>query len=420
MFKEIFEEETYLKHGIVVREGDCIFDVGANIGLFTLSMGQKHKDITIYAFEPLPPIFEALRVNMALYGLNVKLFDCGLSNEARSDTFTYYPSASLLSGRFADAEEERETIKAFLQHQEQQEDSEALDAVLTNSLTSERFTCRMKTLSDVIHENAIQRIDLLKIDVEKGELDVLAGIENADWSKIKQLVIEVHDIEDRLTRITELLERHDYSVTIEQDALLEGSGLYNVYASRTLQHRETSNTNIETTAAWNSPNLLLNDLRRLLTEKLPSYMVPSALFLLDALPLTANGKLDHRSLPLERKTSRQDAFVAPATEIEQTVAAIWQKVLQVERVGVEDNFFDLGGHSFLLIKVYRDLQKVFDRQFEITQMLKYPTISSLTKYLTGEGNGDASWQKDDRTEMWNAGQIRLKQRLAQRQQQIAV
>jgi amino acid adenylation domain-containing protein/FkbM family methyltransferase len=421
MFKEIFEEETYLKHGIVIRAGDCIFDVGANIGLFSLSAGLKHKDVRIYAFEPMPPIFEALRINTALYDLNVKLFDCGLSNESKSDTFTYYPFASLLSGRFADAEAERESIKAFLQHQtsEEENDEAALDALLTNRLASERFTCRMKTLSEVIREHRIQQIDLLKIDVEKGELDVLAGINESDWARIRQIVIEVHDIDDRLKKIAALLEGHGYNVAIEQDAMLEGSGLYNVYASSKSQ--EFSNTrhetDVETASASNNPDLLLNDVRRLLKDKLPSYMVPSAFVLLDTLPLTANGKLDRRALPSPNaEIARGNNFVAPATEIEQTVAAIWQKVLQVEKVGIEDNFFDLGGHSFLLIKVYHELKNVFERQFEITELLKYPTISSLTKYLAGDGNGQASWQGDDRTDTWNAGQSRLKQRLIQRQQ----
>jgi acyl carrier protein len=274
----------------------------------------------------------------------------------------------------------------------------------------------MKTLSEVIRENSVQRIDLLKIDVEKGELDVLAGINSRDWSRIRQIVIEVHDIDDRLEKITKLLESHGYNVNIEQDAMLEGSRLYNVYASGPIEPRPcSSESKIE--IAWTSPDLLLNDVRSELREKLPSYMVPSALVLLDALPVTANGKLDRRALPSpDGEASRINSFVAPATEIEQTVAAIWQKVLKVERVGTEDNFFDLGGHSFLLIKVYHELQKVFNRQFEITELLKYPTISSLTGYLASEENGRKSWQGDDRTETWNAGQSRLKQRLGQRRQ----
>ena len=95
MYKEIFEEQTYWKHGITLNEGDCIFDVGANIGLFTLFVGHMCKNAVIYAFEPIPPVFDVLRINTALYGLNVKLFDCGLSNVTKRRAFTYYPHISM-------------------------------------------------------------------------------------------------------------------------------------------------------------------------------------------------------------------------------------------------------------------------------------------------------------------------------------
>ena len=91
MYKEIFEERTYARHGITLRERACIFDVGANIGLFTLFAGRMCKDAVIYAFEPIQPVFDVLRVNTELYGLNAKLFNCGLSNVAKSEMVTYYP-----------------------------------------------------------------------------------------------------------------------------------------------------------------------------------------------------------------------------------------------------------------------------------------------------------------------------------------
>src|SRR5262249_37571446 len=118
MYKEMFEEQTYWKHGITLNEGDCIFDVGANIGLFTLFVGHMCKNAAIYAFEPIPPVFDVLRLNTALYGLNVKLFDCGLSEVTTRRTFTYYPHISIISGCYADGTQEREIIKSFLRNQE--------------------------------------------------------------------------------------------------------------------------------------------------------------------------------------------------------------------------------------------------------------------------------------------------------------
>ncbi len=186
LYGEIFEAQTYLRHGIRLEAGACIFDVGANIGMFSLFAGQVCPDATIYAFEPLPPIFEVLRLNAALYGLDAKLFDCGLAGAPASATFAYYPHASVMSGRYVDADQEREVIKSFVLNQQRQEGGSAgpgdplLDEVIAERLNSERYTCRLRTISDVICEHAVQRIDLLKIDVQKSELEVLAGIQADD------------------------------------------------------------------------------------------------------------------------------------------------------------------------------------------------------------------------------------------------
>jgi len=314
VYKEIFEEKAYLSHGITLHDGDCIFDVGANIGLFALFMGQIVKKAVIYAFEPLHPIFEVLRINMALYGLNVRLFECGLSNEAKRETFTYYPYVSIISGRFADAMKEREVMKTFLLNaQEESADetalsSQELDDLLKERLVSEQFTCQVKTLSEVMHENDIERIDLLKIDVEKSELDVLAGIQEDDWPKIRQLVVEVHDIDGRLEQITALLERHRYDLTVGQDAMLKDTGLYNVYAVRPRnewgQTGEKSGPPTRVVMpTWNSPDILVRDIRHFLAEKLPEYMVPATFMLMDALPLTPSGKVDHRLLPIPGRST---------------------------------------------------------------------------------------------------------------------
>jgi len=103
---------------------------------------------------------------------------------------------------------------------------------LEERFRSEIFDCRLRPLSEVIQEQGIERIDLLKVDVQKSELDVLSGIEAADWPKIKQIVIEVHDLGGRLNKITSLLKQRGFNVKIEQDAMYEGSVLYNLFATK--------------------------------------------------------------------------------------------------------------------------------------------------------------------------------------------
>jgi amino acid adenylation domain-containing protein len=143
-----------------------------------------------------------------------------------------------------------------------------------------------------------------------------------------------------------------------------------------------------------SDNVFVNELRNFLKEKLPEYMVPSSFVLLDAMPLTPNGKVDRNALPeLARLLPKVEAgYIAPQTEAERTIATIWQEVLHIDQVSVHHNFFDLGGHSLHIIQVHNKLQEIFQRGISITQMFQHPTISSLAKYLSHEQNEQSSIQ----------------------------
>lgn len=132
------------------------------------------------------------------------------------------------------------------------------------------------------------------------------------------------------------------------------------------------------------PTPSVSDLRSFLKQKLVEYMVPSAFVKLKALPLTPNGKIDRLSLPApeQARPELEENFVAPSTEVEQTIATLWQEILHVEKVGINDNFFELGGHSLLLVQVHSKLQGVFNGDVSITDLFKYPTISLLANYLS--------------------------------------
>jgi amino acid adenylation domain-containing protein len=126
-----------------------------------------------------------------------------------------------------------------------------------------------------------------------------------------------------------------------------------------------------------------SELRRFLLEKLPDYMVPAAFVLLDAMPLTPNGKVDRRSLPIPGKVrpELEKAFVAPRTPIEQALAEIWAEVLDIEQVGIHDNFFELGGDSIRSIQVLaRATAKGLS--FSLAQIFQHQTIESLAQEIT--------------------------------------
>ena len=124
------------------------------------------------------------------------------------------------------------------------------------------------------------------------------------------------------------------------------------------------------------------DLRDRLRTSLPDYMVPSAIVLLPALPLTPNGKVDRNALPLLEGTRQSSApFMSPRTETEHRLAELWQELLHVERVGLDDNFFDLGGHSLLVVQLHSRLRAMFGDQVSVIDLFKLPTVRVLAQAL---------------------------------------
>lgn len=141
-----------------------------------------------------------------------------------------------------------------------------------------------------------------------------------------------------------------------------------------------------------------SELRNFLKKRLPQYMVPSVFVMLDTLPLTPNGKVNRKALPYPENLRLESAtaYVGPQTEVEHTIATVWQEVLGIEKVGMHDNFFDLGGHSILMVQVHKKLQEVFKRDFLMTEMFKYPTISSLVEYLSSRQSEQTSHQQSQK------------------------
>jgi hypothetical protein len=124
------------------------------------------------------------------------------------------------------------------------------------------------------------------------------------------------------------------------------------------------------------------ELRRFLHDSLPDYMVPTAFVTLAAMPLTPNGKVDREALPAP-DPSRQigDDYAAPQTELQRRVALIWQELLGVERVGLDDNFFDLGGHSLLVVQLHGRLNDISSAAPSVIDLFKFSTVRALADQL---------------------------------------
>jgi acyl carrier protein len=114
-----------------------------------------------------------------------------------------------------------------------------------------------------------------------------------------------------------------------------------------------------------------------LSKRLPEYMVPAAYVRLDALPLTPNGKVDRRALSAPELASSDEEYVAPRTPVEEVLAGIWAEVLRLERVGVHDSFFALGGHSLLIMRLLAEIQAAFDLDISIRTVFSMPTLEAM-------------------------------------------
>jgi len=128
---------------------------------------------------------------------------------------------------------------------------------------------------------------------------------------------------------------------------------------------------------------LISQLRSLLKERLPNFMIPAAIVVLEALPLTANGKVDRRALPAPdgSRHELEESLVAPRTSLEELVARSWSQILGIEQVGIHDDFFALGGHSLLAMQVISHLRAVLQVEVPLYRFLEAPTVAQLAEIL---------------------------------------
>jgi FkbM family methyltransferase len=242
-YKEIFVSGAYQNPLIKIKDGDAILDVGANIGLFMHYITRQCARSTIYAFEPIPRICKVLAENArSISGHDVHVFSCGLSDKPGEATFTFLRNVTARSTMYPEfspadesmrgkAREEQFMLQTFgeLPSAPLRWAIGALPTFARRSLAratvkfharKRQITCPLKTLSQIIDENKIERIDLLKIDVEGAERDVLRGIEPRHWPLIHQFIIEIHPGPgDVLADVRKVLEDRGFRTSISDQTL---------------------------------------------------------------------------------------------------------------------------------------------------------------------------------------------------------
>ncbi len=286
----------------------------------------------------------------------------------------------MLSGFYADAAKERSVVEAYVRNQQGGANAlgDQVGELIDERLKAKTVSAELRTLSRVIAEQKLDRIDLLKVNVEKSELDVLLGVAAADWPKIAQLVIEV-DESANLEPITRLLGEQGYDVLVEQDPLLRKTELCYVYAVRRgdAQRRLAAESARRPLPQPDDEVLAPASLRAHLKAHLPRHMIPSSFVLLDELPLDANGKIDRAALPAIAHDPAPRPATRAATATEKALAGIWSALLDVPSIGPEDDFFDLGGGSLLAIQAVARIQEVFQVDVPLRNLFEAPTLASL-------------------------------------------
>ncbi|PPS41250.1 non-ribosomal peptide synthetase [Chroococcidiopsis sp. TS-821] len=158
----------------------------------------------------------------------------------------------------------------------------------------------------------------------------------------------------------------------------------------------------------------VDELSQFLSNKLPDYMIPAVFLFLDALPLSANGKIDRKALPTpDVASSTRRTYAAPQTEIEQAIATVFQEVLSLDKVGVTDNFFDLGANSLLITTIYRKLATVLPTEIQsisIIDLFNYPTIRTLAQRLNQSQKTDENERRNHASQKLIQGKNRIKQK----------
>ncbi len=133
--------------------------------------------------------------------------------------------------------------------------------------------------------------------------------------------------------------------------------------------------------------------RASLRQSLPEYMIPNEVIQIDAMPQTANGKLDRKALvEIKPRVPAADtvSLLSAESDLEKQIAGLWCQTLKLDRVGVEDNFFDLGGHSLLVVQLHKQIREAVERPVSLTDLYQYPTVRSLAAHLEGDGKPASS------------------------------
>jgi amino acid adenylation domain-containing protein/FkbM family methyltransferase len=236
LWRDIFECKSYDRNGINFRSGDIVVDVGANIGLFSIYALDRAKLGGIVAIEPAAMTFAALSTNLQQIFPSAILVNAGCGNvDAPELTFSYLPHLPGMSSFYPDPKTDEQLLSIILKNTVSDGISDFANRGndhLSWRLEIRSEKCPMRRLSSIIKDQKLERIDLLKVDVQHGEDRVLDGINEPHWSIVRQAVIEMQDRNKSLALIQDRLQTLGFETSVGQINLHRGTNIYYVYARK--------------------------------------------------------------------------------------------------------------------------------------------------------------------------------------------
>jgi hypothetical protein len=222
-------------------------------------------------------------------------------------------------------------------------------------LVEQTLECVLIRLSDFLDAEAIDEVHLLKVDVQKSELDLMGGVRDEHWDRIKQIVVEVHNIDRRRDRMVAELSERGYTVSVEQDVMFAGSDIYYLYARRGAAQRPVASTRSGPPGRGAACTQVISSeqLKSFLASCVSAYQMPESIEILPDFARTVSGKIDRSAIarraswltPLatDQRPNQVDPLIAG-------VIAVWTEVLG-KPVTVTDDFFEIGGNSLSAARV---------------------------------------------------------------------
>ncbi|GLF93213.1 FkbM family methyltransferase [Streptomyces yaizuensis] len=379
LYQEIFQDRVYAPVGLRMPARPVILDIGANIGVCSLFLTRAHPGATVYAFEPSPDAFTALAANVLALGLPVVALPWAVGGAAGTAAMTVYPGATVYSGLHAEDAADHAAISAAI--------DTAVDTgtragtQVAGELAGERMRgartagVTVIALRDVLDRLGGADVDLLKLDAEGAEADILGSLVARDWSRIRQIIMEVHR-ESEVANLVALLTDAGYDCAVETVSALRGTGYHNVLAVRRDSAVPQPPRGTAVTPAAGAPALVTvvppgphDRLRQALDDFLGADDPPVELETRRGTPATpATGAAPVPSRPAD-------------PEVLAVIVAACSDVLGTP-VAAGDDFFAAGGTSLTAVRLLARVRERLGGALGLADLMEDPTPAGLAARAT--------------------------------------